>query len=453
MLLRRAFPLGDPRLPPRVAAVVAILGMLPVLRFAYHRLQVVQGWEADAIARSVLSGHGYSFPGGKRWLWDQWHGDSSQYFPTAWVDPVYTYLLAGVHWLFGAHAYAVMFALHALCLALVSLCAYHMGRRFGGSWTGTLAVALLALHLHFGIALFGDISNSAVATLAMTAAGLVGIRYFEQPSTRRLIELGLVTGLTVLTAPAAQYYVIALAAALAVYHRKEWPATIARPATFLVLAAVVLAPWTIRNYATFGEFVLVRNGAGQIVWDGTVGLAETFMPGAALSTKPAPWTSSGPRDAVQKMMDKDLRNMIHKYQVAALQASPPPGYDQQNEAQRDQMYLERTKNFVKQHPDVAFQMALAKIEVYIMTFGLYGVALIVFGLLGAIVYIRDARSWPLTLGVLCYCAPFVLIVAYYGRYRAPAEPLVTVLAALGLGVLVTRLIKIFNQRRIAIGQT
>ena len=153
------------------------------------------------------------------------------------------------------------------------------------------------------------------------------------------------------------------------------------------------------------------------------------------------------------MLNKDLRNMIHKYQVAALQASPPPGYDAQNEAQRDKMYLQRTEDFVKQHPGVAFQMALAKIEVYFMTFGMYGAILILLGVLGAIFSIRDARSWPLTLAVLCYCAPFVLIVAYYGRYRAPAEPLVTVLAALGLGVLVTRLIKVFNQRRIAIGQT
>jgi hypothetical protein len=63
----------------------------------------------------------------------------------------------------------------------------------------------------------------------------------------------------------------------------------------VVAAALVIAPWTIRNYRTFGEFVLVRNGDGQLTYISAVAAAEPFMPGVAKSVLPAPWRSSSPR--------------------------------------------------------------------------------------------------------------------------------------------------------------
>ena len=74
------------------------------------------------------------------------------------------------------------------------------------------------------------------------------------------------------------------------------------------------------------------------------------------------------------------------------------------------------------------RMALAKLEVFVLGYGSYGALLIALAIFGAALKLRDARSWPLAAAALCYIAPFVLIIAYYGRYRAPIEPVVGVLA-------------------------
>ena len=42
-----------------------------------------------------------------------------------------------------------------------------------------------------------------------------------------------------------------------------------RPRTFLLAFALVLAPWTIRNYVRYGEFILVNNAGGYSLWRGT----------------------------------------------------------------------------------------------------------------------------------------------------------------------------------------
>jgi len=50
---------------------------------------------AYEIATNLAEGHGYSFRGNQSWLFDDRPGDIG-YFPTPWVDPVYTILLAAL---------------------------------------------------------------------------------------------------------------------------------------------------------------------------------------------------------------------------------------------------------------------------------------------------------------------------------------------------------------------
>lgn len=43
-------------------------------------------------------------------------------------------------------------------------------------------------------------------------------------------------------------------------------------------AALVVSPWTLRNYFTFGEFVPIRTGVGFMFYLGNSALADTFKP-------------------------------------------------------------------------------------------------------------------------------------------------------------------------------
>jgi 4-amino-4-deoxy-L-arabinose transferase-like glycosyltransferase len=429
-----------------VALVIALVGSLPTLRFAWRRVGDVRGWEADNVARSIVSGHGFSFSGDERWLWEKWSGDPHSYFPTAWVDPVFTYLLAAAHWLFGAHVYVGMYLVFLVCVATILIVAYRLAARFGGPWSGALAVAFLAFNTALGKAYFDDISNSALASCVVLVTALVATRYFERPGRRRLLAMGVMVGFMVLTCPAMQYFPLLLLAALAWFHRGETRTAIANVALVGLCAAAVIAPWTIRNYVTFGEFVLVRNGAGTMAWDGTIATAETFIAGAAQSPLPGPWQSRGPDDAVEKMLDKRYRLPMHRYQVNSLLAARMPGHARMNEAQRDKLYLNRSLQFAQARPLVVAQMAWAKLSIYFMRLGLPGIVTMLGALLGAGLAIRDARSWPLTLMAISYSLPFALIIAYYGRYRAPLEPVLSVLAAAGVSMVCARALAALRRR-------
>jgi hypothetical protein len=437
-----------PDFPAFVAAAFAALAMLRVARYAWHMLPRVEGWEADFIARSIAGGHGFSFPGNWRWLWDMSSGNPDEFSPTAWADPVYTHLLAGLHVLLGEHAYAGAFAVSFACIGIIFYCVYRLGSRIRGAWSGALAVILLALHGETFVSFFGDINSTGFATCILTSYVLVAVRYFEVPSRRRLATLGLATGVMVLVWPAAVYFAYALIAAVAVYHRARLRTAALRAATVLVLAAIVVMPWTIRNYVTFGEYVLVRTGSGELMYSATIAAASTFMPGVARTTVPPPWTSSGPMDAVRTILtDREKRILNELFTVDSILRSPPAGYEQMNEAQRDEIYLERAKEFVLTYPWVAAQMAVVKMSFYIMRLGVYGLALLVLAVLGAMIAIRDPRSWSASLLVASYSGLFLLVMPFFDRYRTPVEPTIVLLATIPLALGVEWLVGAYRGRK------
>jgi 4-amino-4-deoxy-L-arabinose transferase-like glycosyltransferase len=424
--------LGSPRLPVLIALVLAGAASLQTLLYAGWRIRSVRGWEADNIARALVGGHGFSFSGDQRWLWDQWNGSETSYYPTAWADPVFTFLLAGAHWVFGEHAFAAIYALDFLCIGLVLYWSWRLAERFAGPWAGAAAIVLLAANTLLGVSVFDTINNTAFAAAAVTLGALVAVRYFERPDSQRLVQLGLYTGFMILTCPVMEFFLPLLAAALLVLHWRDSRARWQRPLALLALALVVVSPWTLRNYLAFGEWVLVRDGGGQLAWDGTVGAASTFAPETTGLQLPPPWKADGPRAAIENLLDVEESYALHRYQVDAVRADPPPGYESSNEAQRDKYYMAASEAFMLREPQIAAELGVAKLEVFAMRFGKYGVIVLALAVAGAVLLRREIRSAPLTLMAAAYCAPFAVLVPYFGRYRTPIEPVLTVLAAVVL---------------------
>src|SRR4030095_3384326 len=117
------------------------------------------------------------------------------------------------------------------------------------------------------------------------------------------------------------------------------------------------------------------------------------------------------------MLNKANRMALNRYQVNALIATPPAGFESMNEAQRDKLYLARTREFVREYPTVVAKLAVPKLRIFITKYGRYGLGLLALALVGGLVLIRDARSWPLSLAAASYIAPFCFIVPHYDRYR------------------------------------
>jgi hypothetical protein len=205
-------------------------------------------------------------------------------------------------------------------------------------------------------------------------------------------------------------------------------------ATLIIIASAVtvISPWTLRNYLTFGEFIPVRTGLGQITYIGTAVLSETFKPGSVISDIQVPWTASGPMQAVKRVMRNEARQALEEYQSNVLAVVPPPGYARMNEAQRDAIYLTRFMDFVLNNPVTTAQLAFFKTYIFAKSLGKLGFITIGFALVAIILGASDPRVRALFLLLLAYALPFSIIICYFSRYRIPIEPVVVTLAGIGM---------------------
>jgi hypothetical protein len=187
--------------------------------------------------------------------------------PTAKWSPGYPLLLAGVYLVFGKHLLAAKI-LNALLATLSCGFVYLLGKRLFGPSVGLLAAAILA-------ALPGDVfysalllSETAFAT-SFTGALLLFVRLEESAPERlfpRWFGFGMLIGATILVRGTASLF-------LGVPVLIWWISRRAREALRrgIVAAlglAVVVAPWTLRNFSTLGVPVPVSTQQ--------VGMAMTF---------------------------------------------------------------------------------------------------------------------------------------------------------------------------------
>jgi Dolichyl-phosphate-mannose-protein mannosyltransferase len=418
-----------------------ILLMSVGLVIVYHlynvvgRWQVICGYEAEWVANAIVKGHGFSFDGSHRWLFEE--GSASEYFPTAWVDPVFTYLLAGCYWLFGEYGRLVIIVANLVFLTVTVVVVFYIGKHITGTDGALLCAVLMALvWLLHSI----GINNTPLAALMVSLSALILVKCLDQPTLRSAFGLGLFLGLTVLACPSAMLFIpvaaiVWLTARLPLTRQKIIGAIIVTLA-----AGAVMAPWTIRNYLIFNEFVPVRTGVGELTHMGTVVLSETFKPGSAKSTIPVPFTTSGPREAVRQITrERDARLALLKYQMDILVANPPAGFATMNEAQRDAIYLARAKEFVLENPITTMQLAVFKAYVFARMLGYLGFITITFALIAGALGTSDHRIRALFLLLLAYTLPFLIIICYFSRYRLPIEPIVVVLVGSGIILITQRL--------------
>lgn len=239
--------------------LVALILRLAVMFFQYpEQLNPVRdhfrfGFEMGRVARSIVEGKGFANP-----LFE----DSG---PTAWMPPLFPYLLAAVFKIFGVYTKAsalVMLSLNCLASAVNCIPVYFMARKsFGariGLWSGW-GWAVFPYGVYFPSEM---IWPTTLATLELSAVFMLALYLADSDRASSWISYGLLWALAALTEPAlvSVLPLISLWACYRLYRgRKRW---------FLCAAAsslaflVAVAPWFIRNYAVFHRFVPFRDGAG-----------------------------------------------------------------------------------------------------------------------------------------------------------------------------------------------
>jgi hypothetical protein len=207
--------------------------------------------ETGHIAYSIASGKGFSSP---------FQRDSG---PTAWLAPVYPYLLAGIFKLFGIytlHSFIAAVGLNILFSAATCVPIFFASKRIAGIGVGAAAAWLWAVFPNAFIIPFEWIWDTSLSALLVSLLLWTTLQVADSSRLRDWVLYGLLWGLALLTNPAIALLLPVLAAWTAYRrHRHGILSWFGHPALGAAAALLCCVPWTARNYAVFHKFVPLRS--------------------------------------------------------------------------------------------------------------------------------------------------------------------------------------------------
>lgn len=240
----------------RALGLVALGGL--VLRWIYsiwHRDFLVQGdaMTFHQVARHLADGAGFIQP------------FTVPVQPTAEHPPLWELVLAGAN-LVGANGYLTHRLLAGLIGAVTVVLVGLVGRRVAGDRAGLVA-ALIAAISPILITADGSLMSETLYGALSAATLLAALSLRAAPSLRGAALLGLLGALAGLTRGEGLGLIVLLGVPLAYAGAGDWRRRLTLLAATTGTAALVLAPWTIRNLTTFEDPVLVSTNASS-VWQG-----------------------------------------------------------------------------------------------------------------------------------------------------------------------------------------
>jgi 4-amino-4-deoxy-L-arabinose transferase-like glycosyltransferase len=253
-----------PGSPPEKAVYrnlyIALLVCGFVLRFGFvlwkktylpaHGLMVQLGPEIFSIAKHIALGQGFSSP---------FYQDTG---PTAWIAPVYPYLVALVFRLFGIYSIAsaiVLLGFQCIIAAATGITIHALGCRTLGVCVGFWAAWIWTLSPIFFRWSVSWIWDFAASAFLLTAVFLVTLDTAEKNTRKHWLSLGALWALIALTNPALLGVMpFTFLYAAFVNHRSFRP-WFASAALAGALFAALISPWLIRNERVFGRPVFLRS--------------------------------------------------------------------------------------------------------------------------------------------------------------------------------------------------
>lgn len=226
------------------------------------------GFETGRIASSIASGQGFSSP---------LQGPSG---PTAWLPPIYPYMLAGIFRLFGIYSVnsaLVALTLNSLFSALTCVTIFYIGRKTFGSKVAIWAAWSWAFCPY---AVFWSTNWVWATSLSAFLFSLVCLAalYLEHCNTATAwLGFGLLWGFIGLTDTALLSTLPFLAGWLW-YRLSQQGMALTQAISACTLGFILtLTPWLSRNYLTFGEFVFIKGNFGMELhlgnYEGSTGLS------------------------------------------------------------------------------------------------------------------------------------------------------------------------------------
>jgi hypothetical protein len=249
--------------------VLALAVRLFFMAFLYRntwndfRDHLLFGFEVGRIARSIAAGHGYANP------------FSAETGPTAWMTPVYPYLLAVTFKLFGIYSKVsalVILALNCLFSSLVCIPVFFIAQFSFGRSVAIAACWIWAL-LPYSIYIASSfVWETCLSALLLAALFFWTLKLQKQPGNRwAWLAYGALWGFAGLSNASllSLFPFLAGWSTSPLWHsRRRWLVTTLLMA---VGCAAMLLPWLARNYCVFHRFIPLRNNFWLEVWVGNDG--------------------------------------------------------------------------------------------------------------------------------------------------------------------------------------
>ncbi len=336
--------------------------------------------------------------------------------PTRMRQPLYPLFLAAIWTVTGALHLQVVAAIQAL-LTVGSIClVYLIGLRLFNAVTAGVGAILVALYLPLAI-ISTLILTEGVYTFLLLGTSYFMLRWADENTVKAAALVGLGIGLMTLCRSTTLYLIPFLPVVLWLVSDRS-PAQITKGMVALLAAALVLLPWGIRNYATFGDFSIMTSDAGITVWHGT---QPDYFKYALYG-------------GVKRLNNSPEGRLLRQGQYALSQSC-------------DRRFRQAAYRHIRQHPWQVLGRGIAKVVIagqhwagtlrWLRTAPFwYGISVVTkIGFLALAVYgFQTAKRpgvWIIPVWVALFSAALVVVVPY-SRYFIPLMPLIVVGAAEGL---------------------
>ncbi len=231
----------------------------------------------NALAQSVLAGRGFSFE-------QNWYPFTPANTPTAHWSFGYVMYLVGVYGLFGYHPLVARLIQVLVGGLAICLLVYRLGRRLFNPTVGLVAAGLAAAYaylVYYAAGLLTETFYIAALLLAFDTA----LSLAESPTWKKWLLLGLALGSAVVLRQVILLFVPVLLLWLLWAGRpriKVWHLLLP-----LIVMALFIAPWTIRNYLVYNRFLLLNSNSGYALWASVHPVQGTNFYGLNLAPLPA----------------------------------------------------------------------------------------------------------------------------------------------------------------------
>jgi 4-amino-4-deoxy-L-arabinose transferase-like glycosyltransferase len=365
--------------------------------------------ETGHIAYSIANGKGFSSP---------FQRDTG---PTAWLAPVYPYLLAVIFKLFGVYtlrSFFVALLLNILFSAGACVPIFYAGRRIAGLGVASAAAWLWALFPNAIIIPFEWIWDTSLSALLVAILLWATLALKESGRVRGWCLYGFLWGVALLTSPAIATLCPVLLAWAAYQNRSSASAWLVRPALAAGIAVLCCVPWTIRNYIQFHKFIPLRSNFAFELYIGNnenYDDQHRFRPGVITQ-------------------DREILRYLHMGETAFMEEEKRKAIAFIVAHPRIELWLvsERFVDFWlgTGSPLAAFRQADSAWLFFVLVCNDLA-PLCMF--LGIVVLLATKNAYALPIVAIPVLFPLLYYVTHTSlRYRHPIDPVVLLLAAIGM---------------------